>query len=204
MEAYVANVTRNDGRELFLFVSCGQMLGHAVPRGKDVFAVGCIEGQAHVEQRQGESAATYAERAIEGHSHTFLEPEPTMRLAIQAAERYAAAWKRGTGPAADACPCGPIDTPKATLRALTPAEMMSRPRRLPPPPPALVAAPGLITLTQDAFLKLWGVQCDEWAAIRDEMIASGRPPTAFQVSLEQRKRMLARGERPVSLAEVAT
>jgi hypothetical protein len=57
-------------------------------------------------------------------------------------------------------------------------------------------------MTQREFLEAWGKQCDEWARIRDELLDSGRPITAFQVSLEQRKRMLARGDRPVSLLDV--
>lgn len=56
---------------------------------------------------------------------------------------------------------------------------------------------------EEAFLARWRAAWDEWAAIRDEMIAAvSGPVTAYQVSLEQRKRMLARGERPLSLEEI--
>ena len=50
----------------------------------------------------------------------------------------------------------------------------------------------------------WAAQDTEWREIRDEMIAArpGQPVTAYQVSLEQRKRMLARGERPVTYEEI--
>lgn len=46
-------------------------------------------------------------------------------------------------------------------------------------------------------LARWALQCREWDSIGAEMVASGKSPSAYQVSLEQRKRMLARGERPV-------
>ena len=54
------------------------------------------------------------------------------------------------------------------------------------------------------MMERWAKQDAEWRAIRDEMIAA-RPDdgvTAYQVSLEQRKRMLARGERPMTLEEI--
>lgn len=38
----------------------------------------------------------------------------------------------------------------------------------------------------------------EWESIRDEKVAAGLRPSAYQVTLEQRKRMLARGERSPS------
>ena len=53
-------------------------------------------------------------------------------------------------------------------------------------------------------LERWAAQDAEWRAIRDELIEQrpGQPVTAYQVSLEQRKRMLARGERPVTYEEI--
>lgn len=46
----------------------------------------------------------------------------------------------------------------------------------------------------EAYVK----QADEWQLISNELIAArpGHPVTAYQVSLEQRKRWLAHGERP--------
>ena len=53
-------------------------------------------------------------------------------------------------------------------------------------------------------LERWATQDAEWRTIRDELVttARGRGVTAYQVSLEQRKRMLARGERPVMYEEI--
>jgi hypothetical protein len=49
----------------------------------------------------------------------------------------------------------------------------------------------------------WAAECREWQAIGNELAA--RAPdgvSAYQVSLEQRKRMLARGERPMTYEEI--
>lgn len=55
----------------------------------------------------------------------------------------------------------------------------------------------------DGALARWGRECAEWAEIRDEMATSrGGPVTAHQVTTEQRKRMLARGDRPVSIEDM--
>ncbi len=53
-------------------------------------------------------------------------------------------------------------------------------------------------------LERWARQDTEWRAIGDEMVAAtaGGFVSAYQVSLEQRKRMLARGERPVTYEEI--
>ena len=53
-------------------------------------------------------------------------------------------------------------------------------------------------------LERWALQDAEWRTIRDDLIEArpGQPVTAYQVSLEQRKRMLARGERPVTYEEI--
>ena len=53
-------------------------------------------------------------------------------------------------------------------------------------------------------LERWTLQDEEWHAIRDELIDArpGELVTAYQVSLEQRKRMLARGQRPVTYEEI--
>ena len=50
---------------------------------------------------------------------------------------------------------------------------------------------------QDDFNARWLRECKEWQEIENELIEAGKSPTAHQVSLEQRKRMLARGERPL-------
>lgn len=45
----------------------------------------------------------------------------------------------------------------------------------------------------------------EWKKICDEMVTKAKPGhavTAYQVTLEQRKRMLARGERPMEYKEI--
>jgi hypothetical protein len=59
-------------------------------------------------------------------------------------------------------------------------------------------------------------QAAEWQAIRDELIDAwenrfkngikpiGREPTAFQVTLEQKKRMLARGEKFMEYEDIMT
>lgn len=51
-------------------------------------------------------------------------------------------------------------------------------------------------------MERWESQSREWLGIRDEMIDAGRAPSAYQVTLEQRKRMLSRGDRPVTMAEL--
>ena len=53
-------------------------------------------------------------------------------------------------------------------------------------------------------LDRWAVQDAEWHTIRDKLIAArpGVGVTAYEVSLEQRKRMLERGERPVTYAMI--
>lgn len=49
----------------------------------------------------------------------------------------------------------------------------------------------------------WAAECEEWSAIRDELIALKRGPvTAYEVSKEQKARMFSRGERPMTLAEI--
>ena len=47
-------------------------------------------------------------------------------------------------------------------------------------------------------------QQDEWTAISEELKAAraGRPVTAHEVTTEQRQRMLARGERRMTLQEI--
>lgn len=52
---------------------------------------------------------------------------------------------------------------------------------------------------EDFDEKRWAVECEEWQAIALELINArpGDPPTAFEVSVEQEKRMRARGERPM-------
>ena len=59
----------------------------------------------------------------------------------------------------------------------------------------------------EAALARYGEQEREWQRIRDELVAAaaagGEPgPSAYQVSLEQRKRMLERGQRPITFEEL--
>lgn len=53
-------------------------------------------------------------------------------------------------------------------------------------------------------IERWATQHAEWVAIGNELALArpGQPVTAYQVSLEQRKRMLARGERPITHEEI--
>lgn len=51
-------------------------------------------------------------------------------------------------------------------------------------------------------LDRYGEQQLEWQAIRDEMIAAGGSPSAYQVTLELRKRLLERGERMVTADDI--
>ena len=48
----------------------------------------------------------------------------------------------------------------------------------------------------------WAAQCKEWDEIKDEMIAKGSPPSAYDVSQEQRRRMAARGEKPMEYEDI--
>jgi hypothetical protein len=60
-------------------------------------------------------------------------------------------------------------------------------------------------LNAQAFER-YKAQCLEWDAIRDELIAAagGHPVTAHQVTTEQHKRFLSRGERPVTLEDLSS
>lgn len=53
-------------------------------------------------------------------------------------------------------------------------------------------------MTREKWNERWAKQCEEWRAICDEKIELGERPTAYQITLEQRKRALARGERLVT------
>lgn len=56
----------------------------------------------------------------------------------------------------------------------------------------------------------WDKECAEWEAIKDELIDASiargtfprTAPTAHQITTEQRKRMLARGERKMTIDEI--
>jgi hypothetical protein len=54
------------------------------------------------------------------------------------------------------------------------------------------------TPEEQQFLEAWQRECAEWLAIRDELVGAraGKIVTAHQVTVEQRKRQLARGEPP--------
>jgi hypothetical protein len=58
----------------------------------------------------------------------------------------------------------------------------------------------------DVSLDRWMKEGAEWQAIARELIgaAAGKPVTPHRVTLEQRKRMLARGERPLTREQVLT
>ncbi len=49
----------------------------------------------------------------------------------------------------------------------------------------------------DEALARWEAESREWQAIKDELLERGDAPSAFDVSDEQRRRMQARGERPM-------
>jgi hypothetical protein len=56
----------------------------------------------------------------------------------------------------------------------------------------------------------WDKESAEWLAIRNELVDQWRAhgmrpsaaPTAAQITIEQRRRMLARGDRPMTLDEI--
>ena len=50
----------------------------------------------------------------------------------------------------------------------------------------------------DRYRREW----DEWHAIQAEMRADGADPSPYDVTREWRKRMLARGERPMTYEEI--
>lgn len=50
--------------------------------------------------------------------------------------------------------------------------------------------------------RTWTEECKEWQSISEEMVASGTPPSAFDVTQEQRRRMSERGERPLTYEEI--
>ena len=45
-------------------------------------------------------------------------------------------------------------------------------------------------------------ECAEWQEIAADMIAKGQSPSAYDVSEEQRSRMAARGENPMTYEEI--
>ena len=57
-------------------------------------------------------------------------------------------------------------------------------------------------MRQAEFLERWKKQCDEYDAIASEMVAAGLSPSAYQVSLKQRERALARGEKLLTHADL--
>ncbi|HZU83826.1 MAG TPA: hypothetical protein VE987_12955 [Polyangiaceae bacterium] len=50
-----------------------------------------------------------------------------------------------------------------------------------------------------ALAQAYEREAAEWQAIASELARGGESPTAYQVTLAQRKRMLARGDRPVDV-----
>ncbi len=58
-------------------------------------------------------------------------------------------------------------------------------------------------MTEAEFFAIHVAQSAEWQAIKDEMVAAwGGEPTAHRITTEQRKRMLARGERLLILDDI--
>jgi hypothetical protein len=51
-------------------------------------------------------------------------------------------------------------------------------------------------------LKKYADECREWNEIADEMESSGRHPSAYDISAEQRRRMFARDQRPITYEEL--
>jgi hypothetical protein len=48
----------------------------------------------------------------------------------------------------------------------------------------------------------WAAECAEWEAIKGELLEERDSITAYDVSIEQRKRMWARGQRPMTYEEI--
>lgn len=60
-------------------------------------------------------------------------------------------------------------------------------------------------MTEKEFLERWAAECDEWQRIRDELaIRTPEGVTAYQVTLEQRKRALASGKKLLTPEEIST
>jgi hypothetical protein len=53
-----------------------------------------------------------------------------------------------------------------------------------------------------AALKKYADECREWNEIAEELEKKGHCPSAFDVSEEQRRRMFARDQRPVTYEEL--
>lgn len=49
----------------------------------------------------------------------------------------------------------------------------------------------------------WQRECEEWQAIKEELLSqNGTSLTAYDVSKEQRRRMVQRGERPMRITRI--
>ncbi len=57
-------------------------------------------------------------------------------------------------------------------------------------------------MTRSEWMERWIDQGLEWDSIKDEMIASGKNPSCYQVSLEQRRRAMAEGRRLVTYSDL--
>jgi hypothetical protein len=64
--------------------------------------------------------------------------------------------------------------------------------------------PPAARMTRDEYMRRWERQYAEWEAIADELVTarSGEIVTAYDVSLEQQKRALARGEVLLTAADL--
>ena len=54
--------------------------------------------------------------------------------------------------------------------------------------------PSLPAETTESFFSWWSAVCNEWILIQVEMMDAGKTPSAYEVTVEQYRRMNARGE----------
>jgi hypothetical protein len=57
-------------------------------------------------------------------------------------------------------------------------------------------------MTRAEWLEKWRVQCAEWDAIGDELLETGKTVTAYEVTLEQKRRALVQGRTLVTYADL--
>ena len=57
-------------------------------------------------------------------------------------------------------------------------------------------------MTRAEWLEKWKVQCAEWDAIGDELLETGKTVTAYDVTLEQKKRAAVQGRKLVTYADL--
>ncbi len=64
--------------------------------------------------------------------------------------------------------------------------------------------PAPVTAAPALAISSWAVECAEWQDLGDEMNKGGRFATAIEVTMEQRRRMASRGERPMTYEEIVS